>query len=100
MRELCSKKQCTYDCLHNLSTVATVARWNISNTYRLVVVIEKDTRAARIAAEIQVVLDIHDAMDVSSSSVATPAGVTVDIFRPNLGAMSSDEVLNIIYQAI
>ena len=42
--------------------VATITRRNIGHTDSLVIVVEKDTVYACVATQIEVVLDVHDAM--------------------------------------
>ena len=57
--------ECTYNGFQNFATVSTIARWDIGNSNSLIVVIEDDTRATSVAAEEEVILDIHYTVDIS-----------------------------------
>ena len=54
----------THDRLKELALVTPVARWNIGNTNGFVIVVEQDAVNASVAAQVEIVLYIHDAMDV------------------------------------
>lgn len=87
----------THDGLFGPPLVAPVARGNVCDSDRLVVAIEEHTRPTGVAAEVQVVLNIHDAVHVRSGGIATPASVTVDVLGPDLGTVRGLEVLDIVW---
>ena len=53
-----------HDRLDDLRVVRAVARGNVRDTDGLVVCVEDDARSARVAAEVEVALHVHDTVDV------------------------------------
>lgn len=86
---------CADNSLLELTLVATVANGDVSNSNGLVA-LEDDSGDARVGAQVKVVLDIHDTVNVGGGSVATPASVPVDVLSPDLGRMGGCEVLDIV----
>ena len=97
--------------LGELGVVGAVARRNIGDTDGLLVLVEENAVDASIGAEVEVALDIHDGVDVccscrsvcvivmcrkssgrTSSSVATPASMPVDVLGPDFSTMSSVKI--------
>jgi len=86
---------CTDNGLLKLALVTTVADGDVCNSNGLVT-LKDDSGNTRVGAQVKVVLDIHDTMDIGSSSVAAPSCVPVNVLGPDFGCMGSGEVLNII----
>ena len=85
-----------YDSLVELTAMSAIARRDIGDANSLVVVVEENAVDTRIAAEEQVVLDIHDGVDVRGSGIATTTSMPVDVLGPDFRTVSSCEVLNIV----
>ena len=98
-----------HDRLLNLSAVSAVARRDVCDADGLVVRVEEDARHARIAAEVEVALDVHHAVDVSwfgvlvrvlhdTSTLPTSRGITatasmaIDILGPDLSTVAGLQV--------
>ena len=60
-----------HDSLDDLAVARPIARRHIGDTDGLVVTIEQDTVDARIAAEVEVTLHIHDAVHISYNGIST-----------------------------
>ena len=95
---LCTMREGTYDGLLALALVATVTRGYVCDTVGTVT-IEDDARDARVGAEVEVGLDVHDAVDVCGGGIAATAGDTVDVLGPDFRSVGGVEIWKVSAEA-